>query len=153
MAKKSAFKERRAKPRAPLQVEATVIVGGESHGTTTSEISVGGLSVISSVSCQKGSQVAVKFFLPESEEPLKVAAVIEGVQFTQSRYVWRMKFINPNYRTVGEIERYVRQHLVSKAREKYQSKPRGRPPVGRRRKSKSTGGGLSGFIKKVFKKG
>ena len=68
MAKKMSFTEKRKKPRAPLEVDATIAVGGESYQTTTTDISVGGLSVLCSSGCESGSQANVSFFLPDGQE-------------------------------------------------------------------------------------
>jgi hypothetical protein len=151
MAKKKSFEERRKKPRAPFRAEAVVAMDGESIHVTTMEISVGGLTVAGPHACKKGAQASVKFLLPESEEPIKQAVSVVGVRFTEQGHIWRLRFDNPNYRIIGEIERFVRMHLVSQAREKYQSKPPPKP-VRRKRKGKGKSGGLSGLIKKVFKR-
>jgi hypothetical protein len=157
MAKKKSFTERRRKPRAPLEVDATAVIEGETYRGNVTEISVGGLSLVCRDKVKNGSVASLEFFLPDSQEPLQMTATVEGIRFTEEGHVWRLKFVKPNYRVIGEIEQHVRQHLVSKAREKYQSKP---PPGGKARKgkrkakrqAKGSGGGLSGFIKKVFKK-
>jgi hypothetical protein len=116
----SASTERRRKPRAPLDSDAIVKIGNDSLPCRTLNVAVRGIALSCPQQMQPGSTMRVEFKLPTQREWISVDGVLVRGEMRRGRPVWGIEFKDVNYRTVGQIERYVREYLVTEARERYQ---------------------------------
>jgi hypothetical protein len=147
MAKKPKFEERRHKPRAPINEEVLIRVGGQSIWGNSVNLSASGVAVICAVRADIGAQVTVSIALPDQLESLQLSAQVANVFPVDGGYQWGLKFINPNYRLIGQIEQFVREYMVTQAREKYQSLPKQRVLY---KKKEEPAAGFTGRWKSLF---
>jgi hypothetical protein len=97
-----------------------VKIGTDSLACRTLDVAVRGIALSCPVHREPGSTMRVEFKLPTQREWVSVDGVLVRGEMRRGRPVWGIEFKEVDYRTVGQIERYVREYLVTAARERYQ---------------------------------
>jgi len=115
-----ATQERRRKPRAPLDSDAIIKIGNDRLACRTLDVAVRGIALTGTMHSKPGDRMQVEFKLPNQRDWISVNGVLVRGEQRRGRPVWGIEFQNINHRTVGQIERYVREFLVGEARERYQ---------------------------------
>jgi hypothetical protein len=103
-----------------LDSDAIIKIGNDSLACRTLNVAVRGIALSCPMQREPGSTMRVEFKLPNQREWISVDGVLVRGETRRGRPVWGIEFKAVNYRTVGQIERYVREYLVTEARERYQ---------------------------------
>jgi hypothetical protein len=100
------FKERRATPRVPVELECEEAQGESRYVRLTTDLSTFGMSTRHGPTPMTGSRMVLKLFLPdEPMAPLKLDAVVLGCY--DDRGGMRLRFHRPSLDAVRRIHRYL----------------------------------------------
>ncbi len=117
-----AVTERRQKPRVPLGTEAFIEDAGGKEPGHALDLAAQGIGVLCRLDRQVGQRVKVHFFLPNGAGWLATDAVLVRTAKHRGDTLWGIQFQQPDNRTQSLVERYVREQLVVRAREKIHDK-------------------------------
>lgn len=100
------FRERRATPRVPVELECEEKHGDTRYVRLTTDLSTFGMSTRHGPTPVHGSRLQLKLFLPdEPMAPLKLEAEVLGCY--DDRGGMRLKFVRPSLEAVRRIHRYL----------------------------------------------
>ncbi|MBL8956242.1 MAG: PilZ domain-containing protein [Myxococcaceae bacterium] len=100
------FRERRATPRVPVELECEEVNGDSRYVRLTTDLSTFGMSTRHGPTPATGSRLALKLFLPdEPMAPLKLNAHVLGSYDTGGGM--RLKFLKPSLDAVRRIHKFL----------------------------------------------
>jgi len=100
------FRERRASPRFPVEVECEERLGASRYFRITSDLSTFGLSTRHGWPHELGTRLQILLYLPDGQEkPVSVEAEVVGHYNTQGGM--RLAFRNPKVDVLRRIHRYL----------------------------------------------
>lgn len=100
------FRERRATPRAPVELECEESNGDSRYVRLTTDLSTFGMSTKHGPTPAAGSRMCLKLFLPdEPMAPLKLEAEVLGSY--DGKGGMRLRFHKPSLESVRRIHRFL----------------------------------------------
>ncbi len=100
------FRERRATPRVPVELECEELNGDSRYVRLTTDLSTFGMSTRHGPTPDAGSRLELKLFLPdEPMAPLKLTALVLGAY--DHKGGMRLKFLKPSLDAVRRIHRFL----------------------------------------------
>lgn len=110
-------KERRSKPRVPLDTEFVVFSGSERLWCRARDVASTGMALVSPVpGGTPGLYMRIQITLPEGKAPLPIDAVLVREQETPEGFVWGVRFNSLESWVAASIEIYVRKQLAAMIR-------------------------------------
>jgi c-di-GMP-binding flagellar brake protein YcgR len=113
-----ADQERRQKPRVQLGTEAFIEDGGQKTPGYALDLAAQGIGVICDLERAIGQPIKVHFLLPGDAGWLAADAVLVRIGKRRGDKVMGLRFQRLDNRTQSLVERYVRDQLVLRARER-----------------------------------
>jgi hypothetical protein len=100
------FRERRATPRVPVELECEESHGDSRYVRLTTDLSTFGMSTKHGPTPVEGSRMVLKLFLPDEPiAPLKLEAEVLGSY--DDKGGMRLKFVKPSLDAVRRIHRFL----------------------------------------------
>ena len=160
-------KERRSKPRVPLDTEFVVFSGSERLWCRARDVAATGMALLSPLpGGNPGLYMRIQLTLPDGDAALPIDAVLVREQETPDGFVWGVRFHSLESWVASSIEIYVRKQLaemvhsrktsanLSAARAKLQAKAikekKARKQAAKKKPRKEKDGLLSSLFKKAL---
>jgi len=141
--------ERRNKPRVSLDTEALIESDGQKIKGRVRDLASEGIAVSCQLDQEVGQQVKVHFQLPNSKGWMATEAMLVRAERRGRDTVWGIRFQRPDPKVLSQIERFVREQLTIKAREKHAYRPtRG----SKRRKAEEKASPVRRFLRSLLGK-
>jgi hypothetical protein len=106
-------KERRSKPRVPLDTEFVVFSGCERLWCRARDVAATGMALLSPLpGGNPGLYMRIQLTLPDGEAALPIDAVLVREQETPDGFVWGVRFHSLESWVASSIEIYVRKQLA-----------------------------------------
>jgi hypothetical protein len=110
-------KERRSRPRVPLDTEFVVFSGSERLWCRARDVAASGMALVSPLpGGNPGLYMRIQLTLPDGDATLPIDAVLVREQETPDGYVWGVRFHSLESWVASNIEIYVRKQLAEMIR-------------------------------------
>ena len=115
--------ERRKKPRVSIDTEALIETDGQKTKGRVRDLASEGIAVSCKLDQEVGQEVKVHFRLPNSKGWMATEAMLVRAERHGRNTTWGRRFKRPDPKVLSHIERFVREQLTIKAREKHAYRP------------------------------